>query len=109
MHHQNSMIPVVRLSVLFDTKADKCDQSSPVVLILEEDGRRMGLMVDKLLGKHQFAVKKLSGGLSHAPGVLGCTIMPDGGVGLILGAGELIRMALRQPAAGMSPVERAAS
>jgi two-component system chemotaxis sensor kinase CheA len=95
MRYRDSTIPIVRLSRLFGTNDNERDIPDSIVLIIEEEERNIGLMVDKLIGKQQFAVKKLNEGISRAPGISGCTIMPDGSVGLILGAGDFIRTALK--------------
>jgi two-component system chemotaxis sensor kinase CheA len=61
--------------------------------VVEDDGRRMGLLVDELLGQQQIVIKSLGELVRGIPGISGSAIMPDGRVGLILDVNGLLRLA----------------
>jgi len=63
------------------------------LMIVEGDGRRVGLFVDDLLGQQQVVIKSLETNFKRVDGVSGATILGDGSVALILDVPSLIRMA----------------
>ena len=60
--------------------------------MLENEGGRVGLLVDEILGQQQTVIKSLGEVFKHAQGIAGSAIMPDGRVGLILDVGGLVRL-----------------
>ena len=64
-----------------------------IVIIIESDDRRCGLLVDDLLGQQQVVVKGLGGHFSKLRGISGASIMSDGLVGLILDAAGIMDLA----------------
>jgi two-component system chemotaxis sensor kinase CheA len=63
------------------------------VVVVEDEDRQVGLVVDELVGRQQVVVKSLGQTLQDIPGISGGAIMPDGRVGLILDIGGLIEFA----------------
>jgi two-component system chemotaxis sensor kinase CheA len=55
-----------------------------LVVVVENEDRQKGLMVDDLIGKQEVVVKNLGEKLKAVKGVAGATIMGNGRVGLIL-------------------------
>ncbi len=74
------------------------------VVVIGTERRRIGLVVDRLVGKHEVVIKNLGTILLQVPFVLGSTILGDGRVILILDPQELIEAAGREPEAPR-PVE----
>jgi two-component system chemotaxis sensor kinase CheA len=68
-------------------------------MIVEGDGRRVGLFVDDLLGQQQVVIKSLETNYRRVDGVSGATILGDGSVALILDVPGLIRVASETMAA----------
>ena len=60
-------------------------------MVVEGDGRRVGLCVDELLGQQQVVVKTLEANYGHVEGIAGATILGDGSVALILDIAGLTR------------------
>jgi two-component system chemotaxis sensor kinase CheA len=60
-------------------------------MIVEAEGRRVGLCVDELLGQQQVVVKTLETNYQRVDGVAGATILGDGSVALILDVAGLAR------------------
>lgn len=90
---QGELIPVFRLYKLFESPGAKTSVTEALVVIVEDEGKRVGLLVDDLLGQQQTVIKSLGSSLRDLPGVAGGAIMGDGNVGLILDIGSLVRLA----------------
>ncbi|WP_029008611.1 chemotaxis protein CheA [Azospirillum halopraeferens] len=63
-----------------------------VVLVETEDGARLGLVVDEVLGQQQVVIKSLEANYRRLDGVAAATILGDGRVALILDAAGLREM-----------------
>lgn len=78
------VIPLVRLDRIFNVKGDAVDPWEGLVVIVEHEGRQMGLLLDELLGKEEVVIKSMGEVLTNVNGIAGGAIMGDGRVGLIL-------------------------
>jgi two-component system chemotaxis sensor kinase CheA len=87
------LVPVIRLHELFSTPDAETDLTQSVVVIVDDNGTRAGLLACELLGQQQTVIKPLGEGLPQQLGIAGGAIMPDGRVGLILDAAGLVRTA----------------
>lgn len=87
------LIPLIRLHSLFGIADAKTDPVDAIVLILEDEGKHVGLMVDDLLGQQQIVIKSLGEAMKGIQGVAGGAIMGDGTVGLIVDVGGVVRLA----------------
>jgi two-component system chemotaxis sensor kinase CheA len=87
---RGELLPLVRLHRLFDVPAAEQDPAKALMMIIEEDGRKCGLMVDDLLGQQQVVIKTLGDGIGKVAGVSGGAIMGDGRVCLILDTAGLM-------------------
>ena len=66
-------------------------------LIIVRDGpRRVGLVVDRLMGEHQTVLKPLSGIFRHLRAVAGSTILGSGEVALVLDVPALVASAIHR-------------
>jgi two-component system chemotaxis sensor kinase CheA len=81
---RDSLLPLVRLPQLLGAIPRKKEPWEALVVVVENEGHRKGLMVDDLIGKQEVVIKNLGEGLKKVKGVAGATIMGDGRVGLIL-------------------------
>lgn len=93
LHQHDQLIPLFRLHTLMDIPDAVRDPEQGIVLILEDAGRRIGLLADDLLGQQQVVIKPLGKGLGSVSGLAGGAIMPDGRVGLILDTAGLFQSA----------------
>jgi two-component system, chemotaxis family, sensor kinase CheA len=85
-------LPVVRLEKLFEARRGReREPSNGLIMVVEGDGRRVGLCVDELLGQQQVVVKTLEANYGHVDGIAGATILGDGSVALILDIAGLTR------------------
>ncbi len=87
------LIPLLRLRDCFGVAGAAAVPVRPVVLVVEGDGCRIGLVADELLGQQQVVIKGFDGPVGGAPGIAGGTILADGSVALILDAMGLVRSA----------------
>jgi two-component system, chemotaxis family, sensor kinase CheA len=66
-----------------------------IVMVVEDAGKRTGLLVDRIIGQQQTVIKKLGEGVGKIDGVSGGAIMPDGKVSLIIDVAETVKLAMR--------------
>ena len=85
-------LPVVRLQKVFAARSQGTrNPEDGLIMVVEGDGRRVGLCVDELLGQQQVVVKTLEANYGHVDGIAGATILGDGSVALILDIAGLTR------------------
>ena len=87
------LVPLMRLGSLFQVPGAAADPLKGLVVVVEDDGKPVCLLVDELLGQQQIVIKNLGEALGRMPGLSGSAIMADGRVGLIVDVGGLVRMA----------------
>jgi two-component system, chemotaxis family, sensor kinase CheA len=92
-------IPIIRLDETFNLESRCHDLNLGSVMVVECDGRKVGLLVDELLGQQQFVIKSMETNYRRIEGVSGATILGDGSVALILDIPGLVRYAAEQSAA----------
>ena len=92
-HLQQNLIPLLRLHRLFKISDANQDLDKGLILVVESNVKKTGLLIDELLGRQQVVIKTLGDTLRDIPGVSGGAVMPDGCVGLILDVEGLIKLA----------------
>ncbi|MBN2308076.1 MAG: Hpt domain-containing protein [Candidatus Hydrogenedentes bacterium] len=90
---QGALLPLFRLHRLFNIDEAEQDPARALVVVVEDENRQVGLLVDELLGQQQIVIKSLGETLSGLQGISGGAIMSDGRVGLILDVGGIVRVA----------------
>ena len=83
-------IPVVRLRDVFGFQGP-LDSESELLVIVESEGRTLGVFVDELLEQQQVVIKSLEENYRKVDGLAGATILGDGRVALIVDAPHLIQ------------------
>ena len=81
---RGKLIPLIRLNRIFDAECDHNNPWEALVMVVEQNGNQIGLLLDELLGKEEVVIKSLGETLKDTPGIAGGAIMGDGRVGLIL-------------------------
>ena len=92
-------LPIVRVHDVFGVKPRTTQLHEGLIMVVEGEGRRVGLFVDDLLGQQQVVIKSLETNFRRVDGVSGATILGDGSVALILDVAGLIRVAAQRIAA----------
>lgn len=62
------------------------------VVVVHVAQRKIGLVVDGLVGQEEVVIKPLGRGLQGVPGLAGATITGDGGIALIIDVPELLKL-----------------
>lgn len=88
------LIPLVRLEAIFGACSDARHPWEGLVVTVEYDGRRMGLLLDELLGKEEVVIKNMGEALKKVRGITGGAILGDGRVGLILDMAGIWELAM---------------
>ena len=85
-------ISIIRLGAIFniDSKAKELEEG--LLVVVEAEGRLVGIFVDDLLGQHQVVIKSLEENYQKVEGISSATILGDGSVALILDIASLVRM-----------------
>jgi len=86
-------IPLFRLGQLFGIDSAKTDPEEAVVVVVEDEGRKIGVLADDLLGQQSIVIKSLGESMQDTDGVAGGAIMSNGNVALILDVAGLIKVA----------------
>lgn len=86
-------LPIIRLYNLLNIEPNVTDINEGLIVVVEGEGKRVGLFVDELLGQQQVVIKSLETNYKRVEGVSGATILGDGRVALIMDVPGLIRLA----------------
>ena len=69
------------------------DVTDKLVVVVENEGKHIALVVDELLGQQQTVIKSMGVGIGNVPGIAGASILADGCPGLIIDIAGLVRLA----------------
>lgn len=78
------VLPLVRLETIFKVKKRYEQDDFCYVVVVGTAEKRMGLVVTRLVGQQEVAIKSLGNYLANVPGIAGSTILGDGRVALIV-------------------------
>jgi two-component system chemotaxis sensor kinase CheA len=92
IHLRSRTIPLLRLSQIFNIEAASREKS--FVVVVSEDRKKIGLVVDALIGQEEAVIKPLEDYLQEDSGFSGATILGDGRISLILDVYDLIRLSI---------------
>jgi two-component system, chemotaxis family, sensor kinase CheA len=95
---RGKLLPLVYLDRELDVAApDHEERDTVLIVVLQAEDRRFGLVVDGILDTQEIVVKPLSSQLENVPVYAGATILGDGSVALIL---DVLALAQRARLAG---------
>lgn len=92
---RNEVISVLRLSRLFNIRNTEDGEYCFVVIVGTQD-KKIGIMVDALIGEEDVVIKPLRDQLTQSPGIAGASILGDGSVSLIIDVSQLLELGVRQ-------------
>lgn len=81
---RGEVIPLVRLNRIFNLNYGKEDPCDAIVVIVQSDSVKMGIMADDIVGEQQVVIKSLGKRFKNSKGISGAAIMGNGEVGLIM-------------------------
>ncbi|HUH55188.1 MAG TPA: chemotaxis protein CheA [Rhodanobacter sp.] len=93
---RDEYLPMMRLYKAFGCADAVSSIENGIVVVVEEEGRRVGLLVDELLGQQQAVVKSLEAHYQRVQGISGATILSDGSVALIVDVSGVVRLGQSQ-------------
>jgi two-component system chemotaxis sensor kinase CheA len=95
---RGELLPLVHLAEVLGLPSDRHD-GHVVIAVLRSEGRRFGLVVDRVINTEEIVVKAVGGQLKSIGLYSGATVLGDGAVALILDVQALARRALRPESA----------
>jgi len=91
---RGKLLPMFRVSSLFQVNDAIQDPTEALIVIVEDEGKQVGFMVDNLVGHQQIVIKSLGDSFNNIKGISGGAIMADGRVGLILDVSGIVKLAV---------------
>jgi two-component system chemotaxis sensor kinase CheA len=88
---RGEVLSILRLYQFFGAEPRITDPTRGLLVIVENDGRKVALLVDELIGQSQVVIKSLETNYRKVDGIAGATILGDGRVALIVDVPGLIR------------------
>ncbi len=88
---RNHALPVVYVGRWVCPQRENKPSKEGHVVVVHVGQRKIGLVVDGLVGQEEVVIKPLGRGLQGVPGLAGATITGDGGIALILDIPELLK------------------
>jgi len=86
---RGEFIPLVYLYRTFNIAQALREPSTALIVLVESNRQKIGLVVDELIGQQQVVIKSLEANADPVKGISGATILGDGRVSLILEINEL--------------------
>lgn len=81
---RDEYVPLVELSQLLNISSQYHDLEQSLMVVVETEGGKVGIVVDELLAQQQVVIKSLEQNYRKVDGISGATILGDGTVALIL-------------------------
>jgi two-component system chemotaxis sensor kinase CheA len=95
--HRSQTLPVTTLSSLLDFPPSTFADDTVSLVILTEGDKRIGVLVDRVLGRQEVLSKNLGSLIKKVPFVMGCTILSDSRLVLILNVWEIVHTRAEKP------------
>lgn len=93
---RNEVISVLRLSRLFGLPEETSADGSCYIVIVGTQEKKIGVMVDALIGEEDVVIKPLKDKFTSSPGIAGASILGDGSVSLIIDVSQLLDLGVKQ-------------
>ncbi|GMM86344.1 chemotaxis protein CheA [Pseudoalteromonas sp. MTN2-4] len=95
---RDEYIPILRLYDIFNHDGAIEELDKTLLVVVESDNHKVGLLVDDLLAQQQVVIKSLEANYQKVDGISGATILGDGRVSLIIDISGLIKLSgLKRP------------
>jgi len=92
---RNDVVALLRLNRVFKIPTEEQREYHFVVIVGTSD-KRMGLIVDSLIGEEDVVIKPLRDQFTQSPGIAGASILGDGSVCLIIDVSQLLELGLKR-------------
>ncbi|MDR2521653.1 MAG: chemotaxis protein CheW, partial [Spirochaetaceae bacterium] len=92
---RNDVLSLLRLDRLFGIPTQNKTEYNFIVIVGTAE-KKMGFMVDSLIGEEDVVIKPLRDQYTNSPGIAGASILGDGSVSLIIDVGQLLELGLHK-------------
>ena len=92
---RNEVISILRLGRLFNIRKTDNDEYCFIVIVGSQE-KKIGVMVDALIGEEDVVIKPLQDQFTSSPGIAGATVLGDGSVSLIIDVNQLLELGVKQ-------------
>ncbi|MFN3134306.1 MAG: chemotaxis protein CheA [Candidatus Kryptonium sp.] len=93
---RDSILPLVRLGEIFNLKSNGYrEKRNFYIVVLGLAEKKIGLVVDALIGQKEVVIKSLGSYLKNVKGIAGATILGDGTVRLIIDVAQVFKMSAK--------------
>ncbi|MCX7023319.1 MAG: chemotaxis protein CheA [Spirochaetes bacterium] len=92
---RNDVVSLLRLNRLFRIQTED-QRDYHFVVIVGTNEKRVGLIVDSLIGEEDVVIKPLRDQFTNSPGIAGASILGDGSVCLIIDVSQLLELGLKR-------------
>ncbi|MDR2143324.1 MAG: chemotaxis protein CheW, partial [Treponema sp.] len=92
---RSDVISLLRLNRLFGIKTAEQNDYNYIVIVGTAE-KKMGFMVDSLIGEEDVVIKPLRDQFTNSPGIAGASILGDGSVSLIIDVSQLLELGQRK-------------
>ncbi len=93
---RNETLAVINLSDLVGMKRKVNSTNEVFIVVISFERRRIGLVVNDLMGEQDIVIKGLDDVLKNNEGVAGAAVLGDGRIALILDTSTLVKAALKE-------------
>lgn len=90
---RDEYVPIIQLHHIFNVQAESTNLDEALMVVVECDGEKVGVVVDDLQAQQQVVIKSLEQNYQRVEGISGATILGDGTVALILDIPGLVKLA----------------
>lgn len=90
---RDKVFPLIRLHDYFRMPSGKTNAKNVFIVVVGLAEKRLGLVVDELIGSQEIVVKSIGSYIGQVEGVSGATILGDGSVALILDVTGVFKLA----------------
>jgi two-component system chemotaxis sensor kinase CheA len=92
---RSDVISLLRLNRLFGIRTEDRQDYNFIVIVGTAE-KKMGFMVDSLIGEEDVVIKPLRDQFTNSPGIAGASILGDGSVSLIIDVSQLLELGLKK-------------
>jgi two-component system chemotaxis sensor kinase CheA len=92
---RENYLSLARLYKILDLDPSVIDPSKGLVVVVQEDNKKICILVDEIIGQQQAVIKSLEDNYTYVEGMAGAAILGDGNVAMILDIATIIRMSIK--------------
>ena len=83
---------ILKLHELYNIKTDIVNIEDGIVIMVEDQGKTKCIFADRLIGEQQVVIKALPDYIKKVEGVIGCSLLGDATISLILDISEIVSL-----------------